>query len=256
MNYAHKNSIIHRDLHLGNVLKIGTDFVICDFGLSKGLSILRSLKTSYTTKNNHIFVDPIAINDFRLLNKKSDIYSIGKMIDYILTYNAISAEHPLKTVVERCIAIDPSHRYESIDELITDFEFTLKYHHDQKDKIRITKQIINNQYDSTVHDYIMDLVNNNRLCKFIIKYKLYDFGKLIIQFETVYQIKILTIIKKNFSEATGYGGWENYDIFSQIAYYLCSNLQEITAKNIAYSILERCAHIRFSAQNLLEKLNN
>ena len=35
MSYAHSHSIIHRDLHLGNVLKIGNDYVICDFGLSK-----------------------------------------------------------------------------------------------------------------------------------------------------------------------------------------------------------------------------
>lgn len=50
MKHAHDNSIIHRDLHLGNILRIGNDFVICDFGLSKDLSILRSMKSSYTQK--------------------------------------------------------------------------------------------------------------------------------------------------------------------------------------------------------------
>lgn len=54
MSYAHSHSIIHRDLHLGNVLKIGNDYVICDFGLSKDLSIVRSMKSSYTQKNNHL----------------------------------------------------------------------------------------------------------------------------------------------------------------------------------------------------------
>ncbi|MDY0409033.1 protein kinase domain-containing protein [Paracerasibacillus soli] len=50
MSYAHKNHIIHRDLHLGNILKINNDFVICDFGLSKDESIERSLKSSASKK--------------------------------------------------------------------------------------------------------------------------------------------------------------------------------------------------------------
>ena len=50
MKFAHEQSIIHRDLHLGNVLKIGNDFVISDFGLSKDESIERSLKSSATEK--------------------------------------------------------------------------------------------------------------------------------------------------------------------------------------------------------------
>lgn len=74
MKYAHEHNIIHRDLHLGNVLKVGDDFVLCDFGLSKDESIERSLKSTATVINNHLFIDPLAIGDFTKLDKKSDIY--------------------------------------------------------------------------------------------------------------------------------------------------------------------------------------
>lgn len=254
MSYAHENNIIHRDLHLGNVLKIGNDFVICDFGLSKDLSIVRSLKSSYTEKNNHIFVDPLAVSDFTLLDKKSDIYSIGKMIDYILTYNAKSTNHILKTIVERCISREKSHRYESIAEIMADVNITLKYQNEEQDKSQLINQILNNQYNAKVHEYIIDLSNNNKLCTFIVTHKLHSFGQLLIQFDSVHKILLLNTLIDDFSEATGYGGWTNYDIFAQIAYYLCSNLTDLTAKNMAYSILEQCAEIRFFAQNLLDKL--
>ena len=254
MNYAHKNSIIHRDLHLGNVLKIGNDFVICDFGLSKDTSIIRSLKTSYTEKNNHIFVDPLAISDFRELDMKSDIYSIGKIIYYIFTYNAQKYNHPFKSIVERCISRDKKNRYNSIEDILSEIDFTLKYQEEKEEKAEIINKILNNQYNSRVHEYLIDLVASDNLSKFIVTHQLYSFGKLIEQFESVYQTQMLCSIENGFSNATGYGGWGNYDIFAQIAYYLYINLQDLQHKKIARSILEDCAKIRYFAQNLLEQL--
>lgn len=254
MDYAHKNSIIHRDLHLGNVLKIGNDFVICDFGLSKDLSIIRSMKTSYTEKNNHLFVDPLAVNDFTKLDQKSDIYSVGKMIDYILTYNAASPNHPLKTVIERCICRDKALRYDSVEQILTDIEITLKHQDKEQDKANTINKILNSQYDTKVHEYIMGLVHTDKLSKFIVTHRLSDFWELILHFESVYQLQIMRSISGGYAKATGYGGWENYDIFAIIAYNLCLNLVDLQPKQIAHQILEECSHIRYQAKNLFDRL--
>lgn len=254
MAFAHDQSIIHRDLHLGNVLKIGNDFVICDFGLSKDLSIQRSMKSSYSEKNNHIFVDPLATSDFTKLDYKSDIYSIGKMIDYIFTHNSSNSNHIFKTVVERCICRDKELRYDSVCQIIKDIEFILKSHGREEERQVAINKILNNRYDVQVHDFIMELVNADRISKFIVTHKLFSFGKLLIRFESVYQRKILQTISNSYANATGYGGWNNYDIFAEISYDLCLALEDLEAKKIARNILEECADIRYTAKDLLEKI--
>lgn len=254
MSYAHNHSIIHRDLHLGNVLKIGNDYVICDFGLSKDISIVRSMKSSYTQKNNHLFVDPLALTDFTLLDKKSDIYSIGKMMDYIFTYNSLTTNHVFKTIVERCICRDKVLRYSSVDQIIADIEITLKEQSEEDRKRGIVSKILNSQFDVQVQEYILGMVASDRLSKFIVANRLSSFWKLILRFESVYQVQILESIEDGYIDATGYGRWGNYDIFTTIAYNLCLNLRDTEPKAIARRILEGCANVRYQAKNLLDSL--
>ncbi|KGX87092.1 serine/threonine protein kinase [Pontibacillus halophilus JSM 076056 = DSM 19796] len=254
MAFAHKNSIIHRDLHLGNILKIGNDFVIADFGLSKDLSIERSMKSSYTEKNNHLFVDPLAMSDFTKLDQKSDVYSVGKIIDYVFTHNTSDPNHIFKTIVERCISRNRDLRYETAHHVLNEVESILK-NQDQVENIQNTiNKILNNHYDAQVHDFIIDLTETDRISKFIVEHRLSTFWRLVLRFESGYQAKILQSISYNYSEATGYGGWPNYDIFAQISYNLCLNSGDLDVRKIARRILEGCAGIRYSAQNLLEQL--
>lgn len=254
MAFAHEETIIHRDLHLGNILKIRNDFVIADFGLSKDLSIERSMKSSATEKNNHLFVDPLAMSDFTKLDQKSDVYSIGKIIDYVFTHNAPDSNHIFKTVVERCISRNKDLRYDSAQHILNDVENILKDQNQAANKQNTINKIFNNHYDAQVHDFIIGLTESDRISKFIVEHRLSTFWKLVLRFESGYQSKILQSILYNYSEATGYGGWTNYDIFAQISFNLCLNLEDLEVRKIARSILEGCADIRYSAKNLLEKL--
>ena len=254
MKFAHENSIIHRDLHLGNVLKIRSDFVICDFGLSKDLSIIRSMKSSCTQKNNHLFVDPVGLADFTMLDYKSDIYSIGKMMDYIFAYNSPSSNHIFKTVVERCICRDKALRYDTVAEIIVDINNVREAQAVEDEHALLLQKIRSNQYDVLVHEYIMKLVALDQLSKFIVTNKLSAFWKLLMSFEAVYQRQILQSIEQGYVDATGYGGWSNYDIFTSISYNAYLKLSSHELKTIARSILEGCANVRYSAKKLLDGL--
>ena len=250
MEYAHNNDIIHRDLHLGNILKIGGDYVISDFGWSKDLSRNRSMLSSDTPRNNHKFIDPVTANNFRAMDKKSDIYSIGRIIDYLFSAD----DHKLKTIVEKCTCRDRALRYDSITQLINDVNLTLNSLNSEEEREANINAILNGQYNTQVHDFIMSLVETAQLSPFLVRYKLNKFGEIIEQFDTPHQQRILESILTNYSSATGYGGWNNYDIFSGIAYYLCINLKEPITKKAAREILEGCAQIRYGAARMLASL--
>ncbi|ACB85100.1 protein kinase domain-containing protein [Natranaerobius thermophilus] len=260
MKYAHNHSIIHRDLHLGNILKLRNDFVLCDFGLSKDESIERSLKSSSTEKNNHIFLDPLAIGDFKKLDKKSDIYSLGKVIDYVFTASVdeSKSQHLFTFVVEKCTSRNKEKRYETVDQVLSDIELKLKEQNRELDKKKVDNKIHKGIFDMQVSDYILRLVRSDRLCDYLVKHKLYSFGNIIVQFEKTDQINILQTINYGYIDATGFGQFHNYDIFARIAYFVCLNTDESKIFSIAKDILEGCAEYRYNAEDYLdeiEKLN-
>lgn len=84
--------------------------------------------------------------------------------------------------------------------------------------------------------------------------RLSSFGNLILNFGVIYQTRILQSIAQTYVNATGYGGWGNYDIFANIAYHLCVTSKDLEVKQLARSILEEYAGIRYSAKDLLDRL--
>ncbi len=254
MEAAHNNSIIHRDLHLGNVLKIGNDFVISDFGLSKDLSIERSMKSSCTAKNNHIFVDPVGLVDFTKLDSKSDIYSIGKIIDYIFTNNYTGNYSQLKIVIDKCINREKGHRYNHPLEIINDIEYILKTTKDEESTKIIVNNIENNVFNTQVQQFILGLAEEGTISQFIVNYKLSLSGLLFSKFNNIYQEQIISSILEHYVDATGFNGWSNYDVFARVAYDLYCNSKDLKVKKISKQLLEECSKMRYRAKELFDRL--
>lgn len=246
---VHNAGIIHRDIHLGNILMKDGHIVLSDFGLSKDTMITHSLKSTSTPKNSHFFMDPVGLTDFTRLDKLSDIYSIGKIIDYITKDSSLNEK--LSFCISKAIDRDRQRRYRSIDDLKRDIESTEKEMEEvEKDKI-VLERIKKGMVTPDVAAKINDLVVSKELAFFIIHNSLLNFDKILNQLSVNAQYDALRDIYTNYQEATGYGGFENYDVFANIAYRYIEASEEIKNQKVAYKILQGCAGYRYNAQNNL-----
>ncbi len=119
IKFLHDANIVHRDLHPGNFMyKEGSWFVI-DFGVS-------SIDTSHSciSIEPHVgveeYTDPKAYRNLNNANMQTDIYSVGKIINYLKTGNPNCYNHELSVICRKCTIEDLEKRYQHINQLIDD----------------------------------------------------------------------------------------------------------------------------------------
>lgn len=251
---AHSLEIIHRDLHPANIMFISNNLFVSDFGFAKDSTHLRSRFSSISPKPNHSFVAPEGFNDFTTLDKQSDVYSVGKIIDFIMGDSDFSKQHPFKLLVERCTKNIKAERTISISNLKVEFDDLCRIIISGNNISEIKNYIDLGKYSIAVEDYLLKLSNSDDIAHQIIANRWYKLPFILIECSVDSQMKILNSVNRNYANATGHNGWTNYDIFSEIAYtmVMSSNISEIIT--IAYNILEECAQIRYRADDLLKKI--
>ncbi|MFN3492029.1 MAG: protein kinase domain-containing protein, partial [Anaerolineales bacterium] len=155
IDYAHSQNIVHRDIKPANILlrsKNGTvkineplpqdvEPVLTDFGLVRLLDSTTQTSTG-TVSGTPAYMSPEQARGDKI-DKKSDIYSLGvvlyEMLAGAVPFDAESSfgilmkhlnEPPppipnissdLQTVIDRALAKDPAHRYNSAKELVDEF---------------------------------------------------------------------------------------------------------------------------------------
>ncbi len=139
----HDNGIIHRDLKPKNILIDEKGRLnIADFGISYYSENIYDI-TGHTQKGerlaNYEFSAPEQNDSKKELTKAADIYSLGQVM-YWLVYNEtckgtrrkkITEKYSgprmklLDDIIDKCIANDPSDRYQSIDEIYKDINSKL-----------------------------------------------------------------------------------------------------------------------------------
>jgi tetratricopeptide (TPR) repeat protein/predicted Ser/Thr protein kinase len=163
---AHEEGVVHRDLKPQNVLLDAEDHVwLTDFGLAKNLG-----GTAMTEKGvvmgTPSYMSPEQVRG-QAVDKRSDIYSLG-----IVFYEMATGRTPfeggsmfevmmrrlstppqpvtelnpavpayLRKILERCLAVDPAARYQSVGEILSDLD-SAKFHTTVRYEIQHRRRVL------------------------------------------------------------------------------------------------------------------
>lgn len=259
MKQVHRRDIIHRDISPNNILLFNGLFKMSDFGLGKDLSIFNSHQTNKTNGyGQYAYCDPKQFMKLKDGDKSSDIYSIGKLINFIFTRDPNNTEHELKGVSEKATTMSELARYKTVDELesaITSIVKILKdpTHHKQIED-KINKRII----DEFVIAHINTLDAAKTFKGLQNKNFMYVYQQVIAHYESA--DKIYSKLNALFEEvqSTWDKNFEQFDAVADIAIFFINGKFEYYIKEAAIDLLTYIGYAinRYDVQNKIEKLLN
>ncbi|MGE7692284.1 serine/threonine-protein kinase [Lysinibacillus sp. NPDC097214] len=171
ISIAHSKSILHRDISPNNILKIGDEWYICDFGLGKDYSkYTKGGYSSVTGYGSILYAAPEQIDKLKDASVQSDIYSLGKIFYFILTGKEprdINDAPSYKSVIKGAASERVEDRYENVSKLKKE---VAKY------KNLYSVMSTTNLQDMTVRDYLAQTqrVNWNELYEVAMKFNVTD----------------------------------------------------------------------------------
>lgn len=154
----HDTGIIHRDIKPANTLILEGIIKIADMGLGKFVDRDSTILTSSNdrTIGTLAYVSPEIYLDGkgRDVDKRSDIYSIGKLLYYIFSegknpqfINTEEVEADVYSIINKCIKISPNSRYGDVSEIINDLSICQKSR-----KVIVSIKDIVSQHHAGVND--------------------------------------------------------------------------------------------------------
>lgn len=251
---VHSKNIIHRDISPSNIFIISGIIKIADFGLGKDLNIFTSHQTIHTNSmGQYYYCAPEQFMMLRDGDKRSDVYSLGRVINFIMTGNPRNSHHIYCNVCKKATTEDIAYRYPDAGQLKKFFEKAVEYNSNAENQARVDMKILNRQFDDEVENYIYNLSNEE------ITKKMQDtkngFSDVLVQFMKVSDANaehIIQSIDKAYKDVCGWN-YEMYDVYAIFAKNVLSDRFSYVVKEIAANILRHVAWDvnRFNAQRLV-----
>ncbi len=125
MAFAHSQDVLHRDLKPKNILIYGGEPKIADFGLGRNLALETVTHSRYAgLMGSDGYMAPEQKRDLHEAGKPADVYSLGKILYFMLTglhpssvdINRVPAK--AQFLVFKCIEEAPGDRFEDCTELL------------------------------------------------------------------------------------------------------------------------------------------
>jgi len=129
IKFAHSKDILHRDISPRNILLFKKEekykVKVSDFGLGKNLLVDSAYTHSAVANYGQLYyVAPEQIAKLKDSTVRSDIYSLGRLLDFTLTGRAPVTIQPtsFRTLIEKAVQAEPDLRYESLSDFERSYE--------------------------------------------------------------------------------------------------------------------------------------
>ena len=257
MTEVHKRDIIHRDLSPNNIFIVGGILKIADFGLGKDLNIFTSHQTIHTNAMGQYWY--CAPEQFMLLkdgDKQSDVYSLGRIINFILKGSPIDYDHIFRSVTEKATNSNAAFRHADAGQLSTSFEKSYLYHQNAINEAQILGKIALGQYDNDVEIFLYDLTAE-KVSRYLLEKK-EGISTCLMHFmekDEERAQQVIQNIESTYREICG-RTFAAYDPFASFAYSILIGKFSFVVKEISARILRYIAFDvnRFSAQDLIKEV--
>ena len=111
----HAKNIIHRDLKPSNIMLTEKNFVkLIDFGIARIFKAESTADTELMGTRGYAPPEQFGLFDFGQTDRRSDIYALGVTLKNLL---GSDYDGRLKKILDKCTSLEPSKRFQSVEEL-------------------------------------------------------------------------------------------------------------------------------------------
>lgn len=265
MEEVHNRGVLHRDLSVSNILlnEVGGtyDIYISDFGLGKDLDNDSTYETQMTLGfGQFAFTAPEQYQGLRDSTKQSDVYSLGKLINYIFTNSPDDTNHKYRKICDRATSRNPKYRQRDAGEMRFEINRQREAIADVFLKTQAYQEIERKILGVNTERYIDNLPPLDLAIEIRDSFEFADAVIWYIEKNHLSHIDSVLSLLENINENSEevFRTWEDADKFSYFGYCILKNnisyTYEINA--CAAEILNWGAHEinRYYAQGLIEEL--
>lgn len=234
MSIVHQRDVLHRDLSPTNVFFVNG--IISSFG-------------------QLLYCAPEQRTLLKDADKRSDVFSLGRIINFVMSKNPIISSHSLRSISEKATNIEPNYRYQDASEMLNALNSWLIIRSDESFKKNIWEKIDQGVFDNDIENYIYEM-SAKELCRTCIKKRNVFIDCLIafMKIDDSHANYIIQMIHSNYAQYSK--RFEDADPFATLSYRVLSGNFSFTVNEIAARILKDVAYTvgRFSAQRMIDNL--
>lgn len=256
MKLIHERDVIHRDISPNNIFIISGMLKIADFGLGKDLNVLNSHQTLYTNAVGQFsYCAPEQFMMLREGDKRSDVFSLGRLINFIMTGDPRNDNHMFRTIVNKATSENPSYRYENAGQLLEKINSTIEYNNNSARYETCSSELLKGVFNDTIEQFIYELPGED-IVDMLVK-KNPKLNSALLEFmkrnNKNSEFLIHSIEDKYRDECVSFS---SYDGISTFVYEVIKGDFDFITKESACRILKYIANQvnRFHAQGLIENL--